>query len=87
MIRREGYTSSMKTSVSIPDPIFRQAEELAAELDKSRSELYTEAIQNLVARHDPRRLTDRLNQAYGGADQDTSLADAAAREGLSRVEW
>jgi metal-responsive CopG/Arc/MetJ family transcriptional regulator len=34
----------MKTSVSIPDPIFEAAERLADRLDVSRSQLYTKIL-------------------------------------------
>jgi len=35
----------MKTAISLPDPVFNQAEALAQQLGLSRSELYTRALQ------------------------------------------
>ena len=48
----QGYTRGMKTAISIPDPVFRSAERLAARLGLSRSELYCRALKDLLARHD-----------------------------------
>ena len=43
----------MKTAVSIPDDVFEEAERLATELKTSRSQLYSRALQEFVARHAP----------------------------------
>jgi len=41
----------MKTAISIPDRVFRSAEQLAARLGVSRSELYSKALAALVNEH------------------------------------
>jgi len=46
-----GYTLGMKTAISIPDDIFAQADALARVLKTSRSDLYTRAVREYVARH------------------------------------
>jgi len=61
----------MKTAVSIPDPVFRKAENLAKSLGISRSELYTTALKTFVAEHDEDDVTKRLNEVY--SEQDSSL--------------
>ena len=78
----------MKTAVSIPDQVFEEAERLAAELKTSRSELYTRAVREYVARHVPDRLTDTMNRVVEevGSDVD-ELSWRAARQVLERVEW
>src|SRR5262245_42454497 len=57
-----GYTGGMKTAISIPDPIFREAERLARRLKKSRSQLYAEAMADYLRRHDPDAVTEALNR-------------------------
>ena len=47
------YTFGMKTAISIPDPIFQAAEEAAARLSMSRSQLYTKAVAAFVEIHAP----------------------------------
>ncbi len=61
----------MKTAVSIPDPVFRKAENLAKSLGISRSQLYTTALKTFVAEHDEDDVTKRLNEVY--SEQDSSL--------------
>jgi metal-responsive CopG/Arc/MetJ family transcriptional regulator len=78
----------MKTAISIPDPIFREAERLARRLKKSRSELYSRAVADYVARHDPEAITDAMNKVCDAVDSrpDPGLREAARRI-LERVEW
>ena len=61
----------MKTAVSIPDPVFRKAENLAKSLGISRSQLYTTALKTFVAEHDEDDVTKRLNEVY--SEEDSSL--------------
>lgn len=56
---------SMKTAISIPDPVFKTAERLAKRLGLSRSELYVRAISNYVEAHKSQKVTDLLNEIYG----------------------
>jgi predicted transcriptional regulator len=78
----------MKTAVSIPDELFRRADELAGRLGKSRSEVYREALADYVARRDPGAVTRALDEL---ADELTAEADGfvseAARQTLERSEW
>ena len=55
----------MKVAVSIPDPLFKNAEQLARKLKKPRSQLYAEALASNVGSHDPKAITENLNQVYG----------------------
>ncbi|QHO91778.1 hypothetical protein CWT12_11325 [Actinomyces sp. 432] len=51
----------MKTAVSIPDPVFQEAEELARRLGWSRSQLYTKAVHDLIVRYSDDPVTEALN--------------------------
>ena len=78
----------MKTAISLPDDIFRDAERLARRLKKSRSQLYKEAVAEYVARHEPEAVTDALDRV--AAEVDTRLDEfgsVAARRVLERSEW
>jgi metal-responsive CopG/Arc/MetJ family transcriptional regulator len=75
-----GYTPSMKTAISIPDPIFQAAEELARQLGISRSELYTTALAEYIREHRDADITERLNQLY--AEEDSSLDEV-----LKQIQW
>lgn len=78
----------MKTAISLPDEVFRDAERLAKRLRKSRSNLYSEAVAEYVARHEPEAVTEALNQLAKKLDAGPDeFASAAARRVLERSEW
>ncbi|MBY0280201.1 ribbon-helix-helix domain-containing protein [Candidatus Binatia bacterium] len=79
----------MKTAISIPDEIFEGAERLARRLKRSRSDLYSRALEEYIARHAPDEITERLNSVVGelGAEGADELVSRAARRSLRRVEW
>ena len=78
----------MKIAVSIPDDVFEKAERLARHRYRSRSDLYTRALAEYVARHAPDRVTESMNAALAtvGESDDDFAADAGRRT-LGRVEW
>jgi predicted transcriptional regulator len=79
----------MKTAISIPDPLFAAADELARRLGLSRSELYQRAIASYLERHDDAMVTDRLDRVYGGDDRGTldPVLDQLQRRSLPKDEW
>ena len=78
----------MKTAISIPDKIYREAERLSRRLKKSRSQVYTEAVTEYVARHDPQAVTEAMNRVCEEIDTRSDPAiSAAARRTLRNVEW
>jgi metal-responsive CopG/Arc/MetJ family transcriptional regulator len=78
----------MKTAISLPDAVFRDAERLARRLKKSRSNLYSEAVAEYVARHEPEAVTEALNRVAKKFDtRPDEFASAAARRVLERSEW
>ncbi|MFL6291755.1 MAG: hypothetical protein ACJ759_12750 [Thermoanaerobaculia bacterium] len=78
----------MKTAVSIPDDVFEEAERLAIDLQTSRSQLYSRALQEFVARHAPDRVTEAMNRVVDevGSEID-EFSQRASRRGLEQVEW
>lgn len=54
----------MKTVISVPDPIFEAAEDLAKRLGMSRSELFTTAVKRFIDFHDDEAVTRALNEIY-----------------------
>ena len=78
----------MKTAISIADQVYADAERLAHRTKKSRSQLYTQAVAEYVARHDSDAITEAMNRVCEAVDTrpDPALS-AAARRVLQRTEW
>ena len=78
----------MKTAVSIPDDVFQGAERLARRTRKSRSQLYSEALTEYVARHASEEVTEAMDRVCEelGNTKDAFVASAARRI-LERSEW
>ena len=80
----------MKTAVSVPDDVFQEAEHLARREGRSRSEVYSAALREYVARHAPDEVTDAIDQAMADlgddARPDRFLRGSAARI-LGSSEW
>jgi metal-responsive CopG/Arc/MetJ family transcriptional regulator len=74
----------MKTAVSIPDPLFEAADQLAARLGISRSALYARALARELSVESDDEVTARLNDVYSsvGSELDPLLA-ARQRRTLS----
>jgi hypothetical protein len=54
----------MKTAISIPNPVFEAAEQLAARIGMSRSELYATAVAEYMDRHRAAGVRERLDATY-----------------------
>jgi metal-responsive CopG/Arc/MetJ family transcriptional regulator len=78
----------MKVAVSIPDEIFAETEHLVKHSKTSRSEIYSRALGEFLARHAPDRVTkamdDVIAELGGTAD---AFSRRAARQVLRKVEW
>lgn len=54
----------MKTAISIPDEIFRAADQYAKNHGFSRSKLYTEAVAQFLEQHPSGLITKQLDEIY-----------------------
>lgn len=77
----------MKVAVSIPDPLFAEADRLAKRRKLSRSQLYAQALELLVSREDPTEITRRLDEVYAKVDSRLDRRLAAAQSEALREEW
>ena len=78
----------METAISLPDPVFEQAETLAQELGLSRSQLYTKALEAFLQKYNRDEILNSLNQVYS---EETSELDPVLAKmqlmSLSREDW
>ena len=59
----------MKTAISVPDEVFAQAELAAKQLSLSRSELYSRALSEYLARHTDSEVTAAINAVMSEVGQ------------------
>ncbi len=78
----------MKIAVSVPDDVFEEAERLARRMKRSRSEVYSLALAEYVARHAPDRVTEAMNRVVAEIGEPAdAFVRAASRRVLKRTEW
>jgi metal-responsive CopG/Arc/MetJ family transcriptional regulator len=78
----------MKTAVSIPDDVFEKVERFARRANRSRSEVFSAALREYIARHSPDEVTDAINRAVDEiGDQTDEFVAAASRRVLEKTEW
>ncbi|TAK11634.1 MAG: hypothetical protein EPO32_11420 [Anaerolineae bacterium] len=80
---------NVKTAISLPEKLFDESNDLAEQLEISRSRLIALALQEFLQRHHNRRALNDLNLALADLEDDEDdlglLARAAER--LKDVEW
>ncbi len=78
----------MKTAISIPDDVFDAADEMAARLGVSRSQLYATAVREYLEAHRSRGVTARLDQLYERVDSRLDLRVTEAQSAsLGDEDW
>lgn len=78
----------MKTAISIPEPIFKSAEQTARRLGLSRSQLFTRAVSVFVEEHRAQDVTQALDRVY--AEEPAVLErgfKARQKKALKRSIW
>ena len=78
----------MKVAISLPDPLFRAAEQLAEQLRVSRSQLYAQALADFMEKRDDASIIQRLNTVHGNEPErlDPEL-NKAQIEALGDETW
>jgi metal-responsive CopG/Arc/MetJ family transcriptional regulator len=78
----------MKTAVSIPDEVFEKVERLARRAGRSRSEVFSAALAEYVARHAPDEVTEAMDRVCADVgDNEDPFVSAAGRRVLENTEW
>ncbi len=80
----------MKTAISIPDALFREAETLAKRRGISRSELYATAIADYVKDERFLGVREQLDAVYGAESKTSELDPELATmqsQSLTREKW
>jgi metal-responsive CopG/Arc/MetJ family transcriptional regulator len=78
----------MKTAISIPDPLYKEAERLTKRLRIPRSQLYAKALEEYLQRLRSKGIREALDEVYRTepSELDPVLAHLQS-EALGREEW
>jgi metal-responsive CopG/Arc/MetJ family transcriptional regulator len=78
----------MKTAVSLPDKLFREAEATAKKLRISRSQLYAQALTAFLGENSSQSITEQLNRVYSDTRAEVDWALQKSQIDLLRkAEW
>jgi metal-responsive CopG/Arc/MetJ family transcriptional regulator len=77
----------VKTAVSIPDPLFEAADRVARRRNMSRSALYAEALERLLADEQESDVTRRLDEVHAGTAADLDPVVVTLQAEALREDW
>ena len=80
----------MKAAISIPDPVFSEAEDLAKQRGISRSELFTKAVARYIKAERLVRVREPLDEVYKAQPEDSALdptIETLQSRSLPREKW
>lgn len=82
----------VKTAISIEESLFKEANELATEMNTSRSKLFEMAFSEFAQRRRNRQLLDRINAAYDDIPDDSErklrqAMNAKHHKLLEKEQW
>ncbi|HEY0557242.1 MAG TPA: hypothetical protein VGG20_23505 [Thermoanaerobaculia bacterium] len=75
---------TVKTAISLPEPLFHRAENVAHELQISRSQLVATAIAEFLKRYERRALIEAINRSY--ADDPPTPEEKDLLQGIRRKQ-
>jgi len=78
----------MKTAISLPDPVFEAADNLANKYKISRSELYVMALDKFIRENQDTETTRQINEfiEMHGQPVDDLFTESSLRD-MRKVEW
>lgn len=65
----------MKTAISLPDRLYKEAEKTAKSLGIPRSQLFAKALQEFISRHAKENVTEHLNKVYSNTTLSSNLTN------------
>lgn len=71
--------ATIKTAISLQDSLFEQVDDLARNLNVSRSQVVALALEEFVQRHQNRQLLAAINHAYDDEPDSDEFARTSAR--------
>lgn len=78
----------MKTAISIPDKLFKSADQYAKSHGVSRSNLYAQAVAQFLKTHSTEHITKQLNEVYSSEPSElNSTISSLQLSSIEKEEW
>lgn len=78
--------STVKTAISLEKSLFEEMDALARQMKVSRSQLYSQALEEFIHRRESRKMLEQLNRVYeNDPDPDEAKRIKASRRQMRRL--
>jgi metal-responsive CopG/Arc/MetJ family transcriptional regulator len=78
--------ATIKTAISINKDLFNEVEALSHKIHLSRSQIFSQAVQDLIERKENLSLLQKLNEAYGSdANSEDKIISSIAKRANARL--
>jgi len=67
----------MKTAVSLPERLYKDAEKAAKSMGIPRSQLFAKALEEYISHHKRDRVTEKLNEIYKNVTIESNIEEAS----------
>ena len=68
---------NMKTAVSLPERLYKDAEKAAKSMGIPRSQLFAKALEEYISHHKRDRVTEKLNEIYKNCTIGSNIEEAS----------
>ncbi|MBU0934216.1 MAG: ChpI protein [Spirochaetes bacterium] len=75
----------MKTAISLPDTLYKDAEKIAVSMGIPRSQLFAKALEEFIKHHKKEAITERLNALYDNSYMNDGEIDNAGLEAIRKL--
>ena len=67
----------MKTAVSLPERLYKDAEKAAKSMGIPRSQLFAKALEEYISHHKRDNVTEKLNEIYKNANIESNIEETS----------
>jgi len=67
----------MKTAVSLPERLYKDAEKAAKSMGIPRSQLFAKALEEYISHHKRDRVTEKLNEIYKNGTIESNIEETS----------
>lgn len=68
---------NMKTAVSLPERLYKDAEKVAKSMGIPRSQLFAKALEEYISHHKRDNVTEKLNEIYKNANIESNIEETS----------